>query len=282
MTKEQECMLPQCSAGMKRTDDKIHCCWPGQGWSVTRQVCVGVAQCPPHFEPEGEGCVSDDKDGDGILNAQDKCPDQAEDKNGFEDDDGCPDEDKRLAAVAAAAEKQRAQDAAKAEAEQEAAKAEAARQAKAEEERQVQQRVEQQRQQEAALAEQDRQNSIDAARTRMTWGLVIGGVGLASGITSFVFMGLGAGENGSIRGGQLSSGQAITNAASSGSSDNSMAIAFGVGGIIGVAVGVPLVISGLSGTSSTDQPKASNSPRSYISAAPMQHGGGIVTTVVFQ
>ena len=36
------------------------------------------------------GCP--DKDGDGIPDAKDKCPDKAETKNGFEDDDGCPDE----------------------------------------------------------------------------------------------------------------------------------------------------------------------------------------------
>jgi len=34
-----------------------------------------------------------DRDGDGILDAADACPDQAEDKDGFEDSDGCPDPD---------------------------------------------------------------------------------------------------------------------------------------------------------------------------------------------
>jgi len=34
-----------------------------------------------------------DRDGDGILDVADKCPDQAEDKDGFEDADGCPDPD---------------------------------------------------------------------------------------------------------------------------------------------------------------------------------------------
>ncbi|MCK9459887.1 MAG: OmpA family protein [Proteobacteria bacterium] len=35
----------------------------------------------------------DDRDGDGILDPDDKCPDEAEDKDGFEDADGCPDTD---------------------------------------------------------------------------------------------------------------------------------------------------------------------------------------------
>src|SRR6185369_12088756 len=34
-----------------------------------------------------------DKDGDGILDNVDKCPTEPEDKDGFEDEDGCPDLD---------------------------------------------------------------------------------------------------------------------------------------------------------------------------------------------
>ncbi len=34
-----------------------------------------------------------DRDGDGITNADDRCPDTAEDRDGFEDVDGCPDPD---------------------------------------------------------------------------------------------------------------------------------------------------------------------------------------------
>ncbi|HSQ41051.1 MAG TPA: thrombospondin type 3 repeat-containing protein, partial [Fibrobacteraceae bacterium] len=34
-----------------------------------------------------------DKDGDGIIGDEDKCPDEAEDNDGYEDDDGCPDLD---------------------------------------------------------------------------------------------------------------------------------------------------------------------------------------------
>jgi outer membrane protein OmpA-like peptidoglycan-associated protein len=35
----------------------------------------------------------DDRDGDGIPDVRDRCPDEAEDCDGFEDDDGCPDLD---------------------------------------------------------------------------------------------------------------------------------------------------------------------------------------------
>jgi outer membrane protein OmpA-like peptidoglycan-associated protein len=37
--------------------------------------------------------VDGDRDGDGIADSRDKCPDVAEDKDGFEDLDGCPDPD---------------------------------------------------------------------------------------------------------------------------------------------------------------------------------------------
>jgi outer membrane protein OmpA-like peptidoglycan-associated protein len=41
-----------------------------------------------------DGCPDPDNDGDGILDGDDKCVDQAEVKNGLKDEDGCPDGDK--------------------------------------------------------------------------------------------------------------------------------------------------------------------------------------------
>jgi len=41
---------------------------------------------------EYEGCPIPDTDGDGFLDPNDKCVDEPETKNGYEDDDGCPDE----------------------------------------------------------------------------------------------------------------------------------------------------------------------------------------------
>jgi outer membrane protein OmpA-like peptidoglycan-associated protein len=40
-----------------------------------------------------DGCPDADNDGDGVPDATDACPDEAEDMDGFEDDDGCPDAD---------------------------------------------------------------------------------------------------------------------------------------------------------------------------------------------
>ena len=39
------------------------------------------------------GCPVLDRDGDGIPDDKDKCPNEPEDKDGFQDDDGCPDLD---------------------------------------------------------------------------------------------------------------------------------------------------------------------------------------------
>jgi len=49
-------------------------------------------RCPEVAGVEPDGCPPKDTDGDGILDKDDKCPDKAETKNGFQDEDGCPDE----------------------------------------------------------------------------------------------------------------------------------------------------------------------------------------------
>jgi OOP family OmpA-OmpF porin len=60
---------------------------------------VGDAdKCPTEAEDkdgfqDDDGCPDPDNDGDGILDAADKCPGEPEDKDGFQDDDGCPDPD---------------------------------------------------------------------------------------------------------------------------------------------------------------------------------------------
>ncbi|WP_437686328.1 OmpA family protein [Sorangium sp. So ce176] len=42
---------------------------------------------------DGDGCPDPDNDGDGIPDARDRCRDEAETIDGFQDDDGCPDLD---------------------------------------------------------------------------------------------------------------------------------------------------------------------------------------------
>ena len=75
-----------------------------------REACLGIAdadgdhvpdardKCPLEaedrdgFEDE-DGCPDPDNDKDGVPDAYDKCPLEPEDRDGFEDDDGCPDPD---------------------------------------------------------------------------------------------------------------------------------------------------------------------------------------------
>jgi large repetitive protein len=47
------------------------------------------------FYPQADG----DRDGDGILDSVDKCPDDPEDKDGYADEDGCPDPDNDADAI---------------------------------------------------------------------------------------------------------------------------------------------------------------------------------------
>ena len=55
-------------------------------------------KCPNEAEDkdgwqDDDGCPDLDNDGDGIPDTKDKCPNEAEDKDGFQDDDGCPEAD---------------------------------------------------------------------------------------------------------------------------------------------------------------------------------------------
>jgi outer membrane protein OmpA-like peptidoglycan-associated protein len=57
-----------------------------------------IDQCPDEPEDKDgfqdeDGCPDPDNDKDGIPDAIDKCPDEPEDKDGFQDEDGCPDDD---------------------------------------------------------------------------------------------------------------------------------------------------------------------------------------------
>lgn len=50
-----------------------------------------VDKCPDDPGVEPDGCPIPDTDGDGILDPDDKCPTEPETRNGYEDEDGCPD-----------------------------------------------------------------------------------------------------------------------------------------------------------------------------------------------
>jgi len=54
--------------------------------------CLGIPEDRDGFQ-DNDGCPDPDNDGDAILDKDDKCPNQAEDFDQFEDEDGCPEPD---------------------------------------------------------------------------------------------------------------------------------------------------------------------------------------------
>ena len=59
---------------------------------VTNDRCPAAAEDVDGFE-DADGCPDVDDDRDGVLDASDQCPREAEDRDRFEDADGCPDPD---------------------------------------------------------------------------------------------------------------------------------------------------------------------------------------------
>jgi len=68
--------------------------WTGFDWEVLLSAYLGFGgEQPAPPPPPPPPPVDDDPDHDGIRGAADKCPMEPEDKDGFEDEDGCPDPD---------------------------------------------------------------------------------------------------------------------------------------------------------------------------------------------
>ena len=84
--------IDQCPEAKEDTDgykDEDGCPDPdndGDGVVDIEDQCVDVPG-----SKENNGCPEEDKDKDGIADRVDKCPDKPENYNGFQDDDGCPD-----------------------------------------------------------------------------------------------------------------------------------------------------------------------------------------------
>ena len=64
----------------------------GDGIPDAVDACPDEPEDKDGFQDE-DGCPDPDNDGDGIPDAKDKCPNEPEDKDGFQDEDGCPDRD---------------------------------------------------------------------------------------------------------------------------------------------------------------------------------------------
>jgi OOP family OmpA-OmpF porin len=64
----------------------------GDGVANSRDRCLSEREDRDGFE-DGDGCPDLDQDGDKRLDTEDKCPAVPEDIDGFDDDDGCPEAD---------------------------------------------------------------------------------------------------------------------------------------------------------------------------------------------
>ena len=64
----------------------------GDGIPDSRDQCINEPEDKDGYLDD-DGCPDTDNDADGILDANDKCPNDPEDLDGFQDDDGCPDPD---------------------------------------------------------------------------------------------------------------------------------------------------------------------------------------------
>lgn len=250
----QVCALEACSGGKTRAPDNVHCCWPGQAWS-SRGECVGRPSCPAGMEPEGDSCVSDDLDGDGVPNGSDKCPNEAEDKDGFQDNDGCPDPDNDADGILDANDKcpndpedkngYKDDDGCPDEQERLAvvsaqARANTARAEKEARERQLADEQAQRRATERAAAEAEADR---VGRQTTGWWLAGGGVALAGIGGAFAL--LSDGTNSTIKEGGLATAAEIKETNERGEAFDIAAVTFAaIGGVL-LTIGVPLVVFNL-------------------------------------
>ena len=82
-------------AGIASDQPRKHGCSPtadsdGDGILDSNDACPDAPEDKDGFRDE-DGCPDPDNDGDRVLDGQDKCPAEPETRNGYQDQDGCPD-----------------------------------------------------------------------------------------------------------------------------------------------------------------------------------------------
>ena len=92
------------SATVAKSDDKPPTDADNDGVPDATDKCPKEAEDKDGFQDD-DGCPDPDNDKDGVPDATDKCPTEAEDKDGFQDDDGCPDPDNDADGIPDAADK---------------------------------------------------------------------------------------------------------------------------------------------------------------------------------
>jgi outer membrane protein OmpA-like peptidoglycan-associated protein len=76
----------------------------GDGIPDSVDACPDEPEDKDGFQDE-DGCADPDNDGDGIADAKDQCANEPEDKDGYQDDDGCPERDNDSDGIPDAADK---------------------------------------------------------------------------------------------------------------------------------------------------------------------------------
>ena len=76
----------------------------GDGIPDSFDACSDEAEDKDGFQDE-DGCADADNDGDGAPDGADDCPNEPEDKDGFQDNDGCPERDNDADSVPDASDK---------------------------------------------------------------------------------------------------------------------------------------------------------------------------------
>jgi outer membrane protein OmpA-like peptidoglycan-associated protein len=64
----------------------------GDGLPDVSDCCIDDGEDKDGYQDD-DGCPDVDNDGDGVVDANDSCVDEPEDRDGFDDDDGCPERD---------------------------------------------------------------------------------------------------------------------------------------------------------------------------------------------
>jgi OOP family OmpA-OmpF porin len=64
----------------------------GDGFPDNEDACIYDAEDRDGFADD-DGCPDIDNDADGLIDSEDACPDRSEDSDGFQDEDGCPEVD---------------------------------------------------------------------------------------------------------------------------------------------------------------------------------------------
>src|SRR5262249_45002566 len=132
------------------------------------------------------------------------------------------------------------------QAEEDAKRAEEERKRKAEEDarraEEERRQAERERQRQIEQAARDKWNAERAQRThRRHQGYVVGGIGVGCGAIAGVFGYLGASQNSQILSGGFTTASQISDAISTGRVYNALGWGFGVTGLVGVAIGAPIV-----------------------------------------